>query len=191
MQIAMSPTRQEFPLSSKKPMKKTIESMIIWAFLFVIFYAFAVAAFLSTSSGLVSNAGQLITAITIGVVFLFFIFFFLTYLYQRWYYEVYFYNLTDDFVVIKKGVLTPKEITIPYERIQDVYVDQDIFDRIFGLYDVHLASATVSSGVEAHIDGVEKSAADGLKELLLTTIHKHIAKIGQVPQSAVGQAPNE
>ena len=101
---------------------------------------------------------------------------FLVYLYQRWYYAVYFYDLTPDFIQIKKGPITPKEITIPYERIQDIYVDQDLLDRIFGLYDVHLSSATISSGMEAHIDGVEKSAADGLRKMLLETVQQKISK---------------
>lgn len=81
-----------------------------------------------------------------------------------------------DYLVIKKGPITPKEITIPWERIQDVYVDQDIFDRIFGLYDVHLSTATFTSGMQAHIDGVEKEAADGLREELLEKIKNRISK---------------
>ena len=96
--------------------------------------------------------------VTIGIFGLLFTIVLLTYFYQLWYYNVYFYDLTPDYIVIKKGPITPHEITIPYERIQDVYVDQDILDRIFGLYDVHLSSATVSSGEAAHIDGFRKTS---------------------------------
>ena len=39
-----------------------------------------------------------------------------------------------------------------------------------GLYDVHLSSATATSGMEAHIDGVDKHAAEGLKSFLLGKI---------------------
>ena len=100
----------------------------------------------------------------------------MVYLYQKWYFAVYFYDLTPDFIQIKKGPITPKEITIPYERIQDIYVDQDILDRLFGLYDVHLSSATVTSGIEAHIDGLEKKEADGLKTVLLDTVKQKIGR---------------
>jgi len=86
------------------------------------------------------------------------------------------FGLTEDFIIIRKGPITPREINIPYERIQDVYVDQDIVDRILGLYDVHLSSATVSSGMQAHIDGVEKSAADGLRAFLLETVSRKIKR---------------
>lgn len=96
--------------------------------------------------------------------------------YQRWYYETYFYDLTDDHIIIRKGVWMPNEITIPYERVQDIYVDQDFLDRIFGLYDVHLSSATFSSGMSAHIDGLEKIAADGLKQELLTKVRERIGR---------------
>jgi membrane protein YdbS with pleckstrin-like domain len=98
------------------------------------------------------------------------------YFYERWYFETYFYDLTPEFVQIKKGVITSREITVPYERIQDVYVDQDICDRIFGLYDVHISSATFASGALAHIDGVEKQAADGLRSFLLETVKQKIGK---------------
>ncbi len=108
-----------------------------------------------------------------GILILAFI---VSYLYERWYFAVYFYDLTPDFIQIKKGPITPSEITLPYERVQDVYVDQDILDRIFGLYDVHLSSATVSSGVAAHIDGVEQAAAEGLRDILLQTVRERITK---------------
>jgi len=45
-----------------------------------------------------------------------------------------------------------------------------------GLYDVHLSSATVSSGIEAHIDGVEKPAADGLRKIILEKVSEKIKK---------------
>jgi putative membrane protein len=111
--------------------------------------------------------------VTFGVLLLAIL---LIYLYQRWYFAVYFYDLTPDFIQIRKGPITPREITIPYERIQDVYVDQDLLDRIFGLYDVHLSTATISSGMEAHIDGLEKQAAEGLRTVLLETVKQRISK---------------
>jgi putative membrane protein len=111
-----------------------------------------------------------------GTLFVLFLIVLGNFLYQKWYFATYYYDLGPDFITIKKGPLTPTEITIPYERVQDVYMDQDIFDRIFGLYDVHLSSATVSSGMEAHIDGVEQAAAQGLRDLLLKTVQLKIKR---------------
>jgi membrane protein YdbS with pleckstrin-like domain len=180
MQIAQSKTREKFPLSYKKIIKKTITSMIGWfiVFLFIsggiIMFLFSgtLASFGKGSQQFFANSEIAVLAIII----LFILAVILNYLYQRWYFAVYFYDLTPDYIQIKKGPITPREITIPYERVQDVYVDQDILDRLFGLYDVHLSSATVSSGMEAHIDGVEKPSADGLRAALLETVKQRISK---------------
>ncbi len=91
-------------------------------------------------------------------------------LYVAAYIRSYVYDADASFVTIRKGVFSPAEIHVQYQKIQDVYVDQDFLDRLFGLYDVHLASATVASGIEAHIDGVDKVTAEGLKNFLLGRI---------------------
>lgn len=173
MKIAQSETREKFPLSTKKVLKKTIMASLVWAVLFLILWAVVIFGFSSRVKDDIYLAKGVITA---GIFILLFIIILGIYLYQRWYYAVYFYDLNPDFIQIKKGPITPKEITIPYERIQDIYVDQDLLDRIFGLYDVHLSSATISSGMEAHIDGVEKPAADGLRKMLLETVQQKISK---------------
>jgi putative membrane protein len=165
MSIAMSKTREQFPLSFKKIIKKTLAGTLVWVILL-----FFVWIFIISSLGLKGIAAIMIV---FGLMILIVL---ITYFYQKWYFNVYFYDLTSDFIIIKKGPITPREITIPYERVQDVYVDQDILDRIFGLYDVHLSSATISSGMEAHIDGVEKPAADGLRQKLLQTVQQKIGK---------------
>lgn len=171
MRIAQSETRDKFPLSTKKVLKKTVMGTLVWAILLLIIWG--VLAFALSSS---TKTGSWFGIATIGIFGLLFLIILIVYLYQRWYYAVYFYDLTPDYIVIKKGPITPREITIPYERVQDVYVDQDLLDRIFGLYDVHLSSATISSGMEAHIDGVEKPAADGLRAMLLQTVNERISK---------------
>ena len=171
MQIAQSKTREQFPLSPKKIFKKTFASTIVWAILLLIIWGVLAA---TLSSG--TDTGGWLAISTVGIFGLLFFIILLTWLYQRWYYAVYFYDLTSDYIVIKKGPITPQEITIPYERVQDVYVDQDLLDRMLGIYDVHVSSATISSGMAAHIDGVEKSAADGLRAILLQTVNERIGR---------------
>ncbi len=51
---------------------------------------------------------------------------------------------------------------------------------MLGLYDVHLASATATSGMEAHIDGVDRATADSLKSFLLT----HVTNANTPPPSS-------
>lgn len=182
MEIAWSKTREKFPLSPKKIIKKTIASttaaviglLVILIIIVVVLGSAGLGTTGSTSQGAFAFLGIAVVVILV----LIFAMVLLTYLYQRWYFAAYFYELDNDYIVIKKGPITPREITIPYERIQDVYVDQDLLDRMFGLFDVHLSSATVSSGMEAHIDGVEKEAADGLRAVLLQTVQERISRHG-------------
>lgn len=171
MQVKNSATREKFPLSPKKIIKKTFTGSFVLVMIICILGVLLTSFFVG-----IPNTFTILSWIPFVFIFICVAVVSLNYLYERWYFAVYYYELTPDYIVIKKGPITPKEITIPYERVQDVYVDQDIFDRMLGLYDVHLSSATISSGMAAHIDGVEKDAADGLREMLLSTVRSKISK---------------
>ena len=174
MKIAQSKTRDQFPLSIKKVLKKTITSTFGWILLVLIIGSIATPALMASLPSTPNLSVYLWMAIFIILILLLLVVI-VAYLYQRWYYAVYFYDLTDNYIIIKKGPITPSEITVPFERIQDVYVDQDLLDRFFGLYDVHISSATFSSGIAAHIDGVEKASADALKAIILDKVHEKIS----------------
>ena len=165
-------TRSKFPLSERKIIKKTLSAGIVWFILLIFVIGFCIVS-LNTSELL---PREIVANVMIGSIVVFGLIVLITYLYQLWYFKVYSYNLSENFIMIKKGPITPHEITIPYERVQDVYVDQDLLDRIFKIYDVHLSSATASSGMQAHIDGVERASADGLREILLNTVHQKLNK---------------
>jgi membrane protein YdbS with pleckstrin-like domain len=168
MRMAMSQTRMQFPLSPNKIVKKVMDQG--WAIVVLVLAALGLLFFgFDLGRDPILNPFML-SAFVLPLVII------LLYLYQRAYYLTYFYDLKEDYLVIRKGVITPAEINIPYERIQDIYVDQDILDRLFGLYDVHLSTATITSGIEAHIDGVERRAAEGLRSLLLQKIREKINK---------------
>jgi membrane protein YdbS with pleckstrin-like domain len=92
--------------------------------------------------------------------------------YQWFYFKNYFYDITGNGLVIRKGVISSWDITLPPHKVQDVYLDQDLFDRIFGLYDLHLSSATDVSQREAHIDGVGKDDAEALRVMVLSWASK-------------------
>jgi len=173
MKIAMTAAREQFPLSPMKVTKKTI----IGTFGFL---AWLLVVYAITWVWLIMATGKFAFPLTtlgfVGVVPIIIV---LDYLYQRWYFAAYFYDLNPDYLVIRKGTITSQEITVPYERFQDVYVDQDILDRMFGLYDVHIASASISSGMEAHIDGVGQQAAESLRILLLQKLRERMTRKGE------------
>jgi putative membrane protein len=166
-----SQIQQQYPLSPKKFWKKIIEKTLV-LFIVLILIAGVIGLIVDAASQKPNHNWLAGTALGILIgLLIYFVLLFLPYaLYVRAYIRRYYYDLNADFITIKKGVFAPTEIHVQYTKIQDVYVDQDILDRIMGLYDVHIASATVTSGMEAHIDGVDHEAAEGLKNLLLSKI---------------------
>ena len=78
MQIATSPTRTQFPLSTKKVLKKTIVGSIVWIVLFGFFVSFAgpMAFILSMDPGLRAIVGSLFFIITLFFVYSGFLFIF-------------------------------------------------------------------------------------------------------------------
>ena len=58
-------------------------------------------------------------------------------IYQYFYYRLYYYDFKVDKAEIRKGVITQATGHVFYKRLQNIYVDQDWLDRLFGLYDIH------------------------------------------------------
>lgn len=166
--------QKKYPLSPKKFWKKIYEKFFV-SFFFALPFGFGgiMIPFASSSH---SNDVSITSVIMSGfiVLLIFWIIFLLLYAwYIRVYIRTYYYDASNNFLTIRKGVFTRTEIHVQYQKIQDVYVDQDIVDRILGIYDVHIASATATSGIEAHIDGVEKDVAESIKNYLLQKITSH------------------
>lgn len=185
-------TCSKYPLRVKKIIKNSFGS-IVSVFILVIFWLFLVlgpwkptlfkiiAEGRPISDSLISEANQGLTAvlwiasggiallvlIAIGLIaanILYFIF--------------YFYNITPEHIIIKKGIISRKEIVVPYEKVQNVFIDQDFWDRILGLYDVHVATADMQSAGMAHIDGVFEHDAKNLRGMILEKMksYKDVSK---------------
>lgn len=153
---------EKYPLEKRKILKKTVQKLygsLTLLFILFLYLLFNIAIPFKFTSML---------------LFLFAAFFFLTlllfilvYIYETFYFKNYFYDITEEGLIIKKGVFSTKKSIIPLNKIQDVYLDQDIFDKIFGLWDLHISSATETSGFEAHIDGVNEINGRKMRDLLL------------------------
>ncbi len=187
----MNPTsvlQQQFPLSPRKFWKKVIGKLLAWYILAFVGIVIDLVIIVMTNGSYDSGA----SAILWGILIIILIFVSLITILYGWYIKVYikryYYAGEEYFITIKKGVFAPTEIHVQWQKIQDVYVDQDILDRIMGLYDVHIASATAASGIEAHIDGVDQVAAEGLKKFLLDKV----SGAGRgIPNNSSTQSPNE
>ena len=157
----MLTTIQHYPLEKRKILKKTIGAILAWLLLYIIIFVPAhIFLWKDYSKSL----------IVIDIIFILILI--IEPIYQYMYYKKYFYDVRTDFLAIKKGVIMPREAILNYEKIQDVYMDQDLLDRIFSLWDVHVSTATLMSGREAHIDGVNHDNAIAIRELILSKIKK-------------------
>jgi|ERR1035437_1912937 putative membrane protein len=171
-----SALERQFPLSQKKFFKKMFSYCVssgvfsIFAGIIVSVIYFAITNNNYGNTANVPNIPVMIGLFLTVAVVCFFVFTIPYGFYVKAYIRRYYYSGEDKYITIKKGVFAPAEIHVQYQKIQDVYVDQDVLDRILGLYDVHIASATAASAIEAHIDGVEKTAAEGLKAFFLNKL---------------------
>lgn len=170
--IKMATLRDTYPLEKRKPLKKTIKGIGGFVLIIIFVALFGFSALSRSGSLLNGGIGEKATLMWYGLIGIFILFFILKYIYEVFYLKYYFYDLVGKNLIIKKGVFSRNEITLPINRLQDVYVDQDILDRIFGLYDVHVSSATIISGNLSHIDGLNKENSETMKNILLSSIHK-------------------
>jgi uncharacterized membrane protein YdbT with pleckstrin-like domain len=92
--------------------------------------------------------------------------------YQWLYYLTYFYDMDEKNFIVRKGVITRKEVTLPFAKITDVYIDQDILDVLFAIYDLNISTPTVESGEFAHIDGLSRKGSTKLKELIIEKMNQ-------------------
>ncbi|MGC9150099.1 MAG: PH domain-containing protein [Candidatus Micrarchaeia archaeon] len=87
------------------------------------------------------------------------------------YFSNYFYDIKENGLLVRKGVITKHEALVPFDKIQDIFVDQDLLDKIFGLYDLHIATAGFGTQ-DIHIDGINATNAEALKEIFLSKTGK-------------------
>ena len=159
------------PLEKRKVIKKTLPTIIFFLFLYFSFGLGFIGAFLLPVliilflKNIAAAVASLVALFLVGLVP-----FILIYILECYYYRYYFYDLREDEVVIKKGVISKAEITLPYSKIQNVFIDQDVLDRIFGLYDVHLETAGFGSGMAAHIYGVNQANSEKLRDFIMEKV---------------------
>lgn len=146
------------PLQPSKVVKKTLATLIS-LLSGVALTLFLFSGLLFAMLGASGTLGLLLLLFGLSALAIF--------LYEQAYFNRYFYALESEVMVIKKGVFSYGESTLPYSRIQDVFIDQDPLDQAFGLYDLHVSSATLQSAANAHIDGLSYEGAEAIKKELL------------------------
>lgn len=108
----------------------------------------------------------------------------IAYIYYSMYYDKYYYDVKKDFVVIRRGVFAPKEISTPYSRIQNVFISRSIVDTFLGLYNVEFETAGSKQSHDrneererllsrTYIEGLEEEDATRLKEMIIKRVREN------------------
>ena len=172
----MSTLRERIPLRRRKILKKSLLKIVITSVVAAIITLGLVLLLDYLVNNVGSGARELLEDKGDGILIAWFVLIGILIctspFYQYLYFRKYFYDVDEQNLIIRKGVIATREITLSFKKITDVYVDQDIFDWIFGLYDVHISTPTAESGKFAHIDGVDKAGAQEIKKLILEHLNR-------------------
>ena len=176
-------TEKDYPIRTLWLFKQVIGAIIILPILYIF-------AFRNNMSGLFSPEGTF--------VFLFFLVFYgavlcIPILINALRRSHFHYALEESFIVLHQGIISRQNRNVPYGRIQGVFVNQKLFERIFGLASVTFEDFSqggksgmgvdgyVGSGKsrrealgfvgnKIHIPGLKKADAEALKEAILQKI---------------------
>ena len=117
----------------------------------------------------------------------------LTLIFSVLYVKAFSYEFTDKFIIIRYGVLTKTKTTIPYSRIQNVAIYQNIRDRILKIYKIKIETAGSSAAAasaqkgsirpEGYIPGVRNPSI--IEEKMNQLVHKYTQNIPKSVSSNV------
>ncbi|WP_121668033.1 PH domain-containing protein [Mesonia aquimarina] len=87
----------------------------------------------------------------------------------------FFINYEKKEFVLQKGVFSSEHISIPFDKIQQVYFKRSVLQRVINVYEVVVDTAG-SSKKEISIKALSKEKADALREILMDLIEDEIEK---------------
>lgn len=114
-------------------------------------------------------------------IFLLPLYLFFSYIWARLTYSNYKYELTADSFRKEYGIIFKKNVSIPYDKIQNVNIYRGILTRIMGLSDLHIETAGSSAVVyrysrkdksEARLPGMSRDEAEKLRDDLMRRAKK-------------------
>ncbi len=88
------------------------------------------------------------------------------------------YRIGDGELVIDEGLLNRRRRSVPFERIQDIAIEQGLFARLFGIVTVKIETAGGKAD-DVALSGVKRSEAARLRAILLP---------GRLPEGLKGSA---
>jgi len=79
----------------------------------------------------------------------------------------YFYHLEEDQLVIQKGVFNQSRVKLPFERIQNINIEQNVLHRLLNVVSLRIDSAG-SKGSEVSIEALGRPKAEAIRQYVLT-----------------------
>ncbi len=80
----------------------------------------------------------------------------------KYYYFAYSFDFSKSEFLVNKGFLKKTKLSIPFEKIQQINLNQNLIHKIFDLYEIQMDTAG-SSSTEVDIKAVSKKTADDFK----------------------------
>ena len=179
-------TEKNYPIRNIWLFKRILVALIILPIYFIFFIGIGNGALFSSGLLLMFFSFILIFGLALGVPVIINIL-------ER---SNFHYSLDQHFMVLHQGIISKQNRNVPYGRIQGVFVNQGLFDRIFGLASLTIedfsdggrssmdAGGYVGSGKsrhealgfvgsKIHIPGLKKGDAEALKEILLQKVKEN------------------
>ncbi len=94
------------------------------------------------------------------------------------------YHVGSDEILIESGVLSRQHRTIPFDRIQDVGIEQGLVSRALGIAKVGFETGAGGKENDAHLDAIALDAAQALRG----TIRAHRSDTATAPEVETGPA---
>lgn len=162
---------ENLPLSPLRPLKRTLSRLAYWFTPILMVSAIYLPLYwLGTLAYEDGDAMPLLVFYTTNYYLWFLlviiVYLILVYIYEYYYVKRYYYKFSDSEVTITRGVFKRETGNVLYKRIQNISMDQDFFDLVLGLYDVHFETAGEIFGIYTHIDGLNKENAEKLLNFL-------------------------
>lgn len=108
------------------------------------------------------------------------------------YYRSISYELADEEIIVRRGILTKTVRTVPYRTVTNIDAKRGPFDRILGIGGIHVQTAGYSqqAAAEAHLEGL--TDYDVVAEEIHAALRRYRSRTGPsigVEEPALGEAP--
>ncbi len=86
------------------------------------------------------------------------------YSYLDYYYFTYRFDFDKSQFLINKGILKKTKLSIPFEKIQQININQSVIHRLFNIYEIQMDTAG-SKDTEVDIKAVSKQISEDIKSI--------------------------